>query len=58
MNAELKQLSLEIDELIKKSEEKETELMSAKQINYSDLAIEAARRNGYLECKSLIYKYL
>lgn len=58
MNAELKKLSLDIDELIRKSEEKEAELMSAKQINYSAVAIEEVRRNGYLECKSLIYKSL
>jgi len=58
MSAELKQLSSDIDELIKKSEEKEAELIAAKKINYSDLASESARRNGYLEVKSLIYKYL
>lgn len=58
MNTELQQLSTEIDDLIKASSEKEAELLAEKEINYSDLAIEAARRNGYLECKNLIYKYL
>lgn len=48
------ELSVKIDALIKESSEIENELMSAVDLDYAALAVNAARRNGYMEVKSLI----
>jgi len=46
----------QINELVKESTAKEKVMMDSSDPNYTELATEAARRNGYLQCISLIYK--